>query len=110
MIVGSGDGDGAARVGSGDGDGRRGLEAAAETGGEGVDGRRGIEDAARRGPSEGIVPRKKKLGASFFFLLQIQPRTPRIERLGLDRPNVSAGAPAPSIALKLLAGSSGYDC
>ena len=67
MIVGSGDGDGAARVGSGDGDGRRGLEAAAETGGEGVDGRRGIGGAARRSPSEGIEPRKKKLGASFFF-------------------------------------------
>ena len=75
------------RVGSGDGDGRRGLEAATETGGEGVDGRRGIEDAARRSPSEGIVPRKKKLGAS-FFLLQIQPRAARIKRPGLDRPKL----------------------
>ena len=42
-------------------------------------------------------PRKKKLGR-FFFCSRSNRRVARIERLWLDRPKVSAGAPTPSSA------------
>ena len=74
----------AARVGSGDGDGRR-----------------GIGGAARRGPSEGIESRKKKLGTSFFCSRSNRARLASNGQ-GWTGRNCSAGAPAPSIALDFL--------
>jgi len=95
----------AARAGTGDEDGRRGQgPATTRKTGEGGDRRppEGTGGAASRSPKRDPTdcPRKKRAWGRFvFFCLGSSGCVAQIERSGLDRPNDSAGAPAPIGAL-----------
>ena len=82
----------------GDEDDRRGWGLTTGTTTEG-DRRRGVVLPEREMRIQAACVRKKKLGAICFFYPGSNGRLAHIRWPGLDRPKVSAGAPAPISAL-----------
>ena len=83
-------------MGTGDEEDRRGPATRTATGGDKRRGTALLERGMRIQPE---CSRKKKPGTIRFFFLDPTTHAAHIQRPGLDRPKLSAGAPAPISAL-----------